>query len=191
MEAIRLDVKWFMAEGSSLPLDAFVPVMHRWIQTKALGGLLIDVASYAHVPQGPGVVLVGHHAHHSIDEAGGRRGLLYSRRRDATGTFAERARDAISQALHAARLLETDRDLAGKVRFDGSELLFRINDRLLAPATPETLAATRAGLAATLDLLWGQGQYRVEPATGSGQMFQILVKSTQPRRLQELLERLA
>ena len=39
--------------AGSIDLTQAIPVFHRWIQEQALPGLLIDVADYRHVPEGP------------------------------------------------------------------------------------------------------------------------------------------
>ena len=57
-ELQRIGVKLFMVDGVSVRPREFVPVFHRWIQTQAVRDqLLIDVADYEHVPEGPGVLL--------------------------------------------------------------------------------------------------------------------------------------
>ena len=78
----RISVKFFVSEPDAVHLPAFIPVFHRWIQDHAVEGLLIDVADYKHVPEGPGILLIGHEGDYSIDMAKGRPGLLYSRKRE-------------------------------------------------------------------------------------------------------------
>ena len=79
-ELQRLSVKLFLADdGRPEPRDV-IPVFHRWIQTSAVDGLLIDVADYAHLPTGPSVLLVAHEGHYVLDGGGGRLGLRYVRR---------------------------------------------------------------------------------------------------------------
>jgi hypothetical protein len=128
-------------------LEVFIPVFHRWIKDGVItGDTLVDVANYAHVPQGPGVVLIGHGADYFMDEGEGRLGLLYNRKR-AEPPPGERLADAFRNTVKAALLLEADPALAGlKLRTD--EWLFRINDRLAAPSTDETFAAVRPELEA-------------------------------------------
>ena len=71
----RVALKVFLTDDSVLdPRDA-IPVFHRWIQTHAVDGLLIDVADYAHLPTGPTVLLVAHEGHYSLDRTHGRLGL--------------------------------------------------------------------------------------------------------------------
>jgi len=55
---------------------------------------------------------------------------------------------------HAARLLEEDPLLAGRLRFRGEELEVVANDRLLAPNTAEAFDAVQAALAPLLAQLY-------------------------------------
>ena len=63
----RIVVKFHLDDGSPVELDKVIPVFHRWIQTGAVEGLLIDVADYSHVPQGPGVMLIAHEGNYALE----------------------------------------------------------------------------------------------------------------------------
>ena len=47
-------VKVFASRAVSI--DDAIPVFHRWIQERVHPEMLIDVADYRHVPDGPGVM---------------------------------------------------------------------------------------------------------------------------------------
>jgi hypothetical protein len=189
-DATRLDVKLYFETGKDLDLRRFMPIMQGWIQQKKLPELLLDVADYTHVHDGPAMLLVAHEAHYAIDGAGGRLGLLYSRRRDATGSFAERLEDTFPSALRAARLVEDEPALAGAVRFSGSEALLRFNDRLAAPNTRETFDAIRPALEGFLAKLYAGAQVSAEPRPASAAAFAIDLRSSKPATLAELARRL-
>jgi len=154
MNPSKLQLKLFVERNGHKPeSEAFIPIFHRWIKDHVLSELVIDVANYAHVPKGPGVVLIGHTGDYYLDDAEGRFGLLYSRKRGlASATFEARLEDLFRRALHAASLLEKEAVAtpAGetRLRFTTNELLFRINDRLAGPANDETFAAVRPALEA-------------------------------------------
>ena len=81
MDAHKISAKLFAASDAFEPAE-FVPVFHRWIQTRSLEDhLLIDVADYAHVPAGPGSLLVASEANIHMDRGENRVGLLYVRKR--------------------------------------------------------------------------------------------------------------
>jgi hypothetical protein len=108
--------------------------------------LPIDVADYAHVPAGPGVLLIGHHADVALDNRANQLGVAYRRKTVMDGTFLDKLNHAHESARAAARQLESEPELRGFIAFDDSDLEVTINDRLLAPNTAETWQSLRAGL---------------------------------------------
>ncbi|MCL6544827.1 MAG: hypothetical protein K6T61_06340 [Bryobacteraceae bacterium] len=135
----HINVKLFaLAPAPEQVLDAAIPVFHRWIQNAACPELLIDVADYRHVPDGPGVILIGHEANYGLDCEAGLLGLLYNRKARSEGSFEERLRLSYERALQAARMLEREPEFAGILKFDPASLEVVVNDRLLAPNTEET-----------------------------------------------------
>jgi hypothetical protein len=159
MDAKRVDVKLYVQDGNGARVNPseLIPVFHGWIQRTAIADeLLIDVADYDHVKDGPGVMLIGHEAQYGYDCTKGRAGLLYSQRRAVIdGGFREALAYSVAHALRAAALLEKDEALAGRLKFDARELTIRINDRLRAPNTDETLKAVEADVRAVLGPLFG------------------------------------
>ncbi|MFN8560709.1 MAG: hypothetical protein U0703_03535 [Anaerolineae bacterium] len=77
---VRTQVKIFFRNPEAVDTSAFAPLFQRWIQKQALEGLLIDVADYRHVFEGPGVILIGHESDYAIENRFGRLGLLYTRK---------------------------------------------------------------------------------------------------------------
>ena len=149
MNAHKLQLKIYATPESAKAVEpeAFIPVFHRWLKDHALPELVIDVANYGHVPEGPGVVLIGHGADYFMDVGEGRLGLLHNRKRSGPAA-GERLSDLARRTLHAAALLEKEAELGGKLQFATNELLFRINDRLTAPANDATFAAVKPELEA-------------------------------------------
>src|SRR5258708_30948979 len=101
--------------GQAAPIDQgeAIAVFHRWIQDRACPEMLIDVADYRHVPNGPGVMLIGHEANYSLDNTKGRLGLLYSRKQEGGGAQ-ENLRQAFEAAVGGCRRLEEGPPLAGE-----------------------------------------------------------------------------
>ena len=150
----RFGLKLFLKPDTGLDPRAFVTVFHRWIQTGAVNGLLIDVADYTHLPTGPSVLLVGHEGNYALDCRGGRPGLYYYRKQRADGLLRDRFAALSRILLSASHKLETDEVLGTPCRFVSNELEFVANDRLLAPATDTTVEALRPALAGFLDTLY-------------------------------------
>ena len=81
------------------------------------------------------MVLIAHEWHLRTDEASGRIGFEYELKRGASGTLAERLREAIVSVLEAAAALEQDTAGENPVRFATREMVFRFTDRLAVPPT--------------------------------------------------------
>ena len=161
----RFSLKIFAEPASAGAPRTIMPVFHRWIQEGAVPGILIDVADYTHLVDGPSVLLVAHEANYALDEAGGRPGLSYTRKQPSEGTFAERLATAAATLIAAARRLEQDtaRMTGGGIAFLGNEIEFAANDRLGAPHTAETEAALHEAVAAFGRRIFGGADVEIEP----------------------------
>lgn len=192
----KYDLKIYAAEDCSVEPDELIPVFHRWIQDEHLDDLLIDVADYCHVPEGPGVILVAHDAQYAFDQGEGRPGLLYSRRRETHGTLRglespeDRLVSVFRSALAACRKLEAESSLAGRLRFRGDEWVLRLNDRLRAPKTDETMVALRSVLEPLLERLYPGASFRIEREGEPRDLFALRVRAERSVPVAMLLSRL-
>ncbi len=149
-DLVKLDLKVLAAGGADVEAEEFIPVFHRWITERVLPELLIDVADYSHVPEGPGVLLIGHDAQYAWDLSRGEPGLLYSRRRETgpdlegIGNLDRRLRSLLDCAFRACDLIEAEPGLEGRVAFDRHRLELRVNDRLFPQDEPTAEALASA-----------------------------------------------
>lgn len=185
----RLGIKVFAGAGNPAPLTDFIPLFHRWIQQSLLDELLIDVADYSHVPDGPGIVLVGLDGNYGVDETGGRRGLLYYLKRPLDGSVEGQVEIACRRALTACRLLEQDAQ-AGGIGFGTGELQFIANDRLAAPNTGETFAETEPLLRKLASRLYPGAEVTLAHDPDPKERFTVTLKSSAPAPVEELLSRI-
>ena len=151
MDLQHLNVKLFITAPAPIRTGDYTGVFNGWIQERALGELLVDVADYGHVHHGPGLLLIGHESNYSLDETGGQLGLLYNRKAPVEGTTQDRLAQAVRKALTAAQKLATEQSF----EFDVNQLQLILNDRHLAPNTPETFAALQPDLQALFNTLYG------------------------------------
>ena len=182
----RIALKLFLDDASVLEPADVIPVFHRWIQTQAVDGLLIDVADYSHMPTGPAVLLVAHEGHYILDRAEGRLGLQYARRQPLAGPLPDRLMAQSRILLRAGRLLETDTSLPGPVRFKGNEIECIANDRLLAPNLAETLTAFRPALDAFLALLSEGADWTLRQQPDPRARFEVLAQTPDALSLETL-----
>jgi hypothetical protein len=155
----HIQIKLFAESAAGIRIEDAIPVFHRWIQTSALPGLFIDVADYAHVPAGPGVMLIGHEANVSLDESGSRLGLLYDRKAPLDGDAQSNLKAAYEFALAAASKLEGEPEFRSRLRFRRDTLQIILNDRLLYPNNEETWEKCRPDLMAFVDRVLGPGKH--------------------------------
>jgi hypothetical protein len=186
MDSQRIQVKLYATE--QLDPERLTVVFHRFIRDKVFDELMIDVADYGHVKDGPGVVLIGHASDYFADQSEGRFGLLYTRKREAPPP-AERLTDALRRALNGARLLEKEPGLG--VRFATNELLLRFTDRLRAPNDAPTFSALQAELAPLTAKLYGGSGVTVERVGEARDVLSARIRATSaPASVDELYQRL-
>jgi len=112
------------------------------------GALLVDVAELLHVPNGPGVIAVGHEADFALDHTGGTWGVLYRRKTLLGGTNLDRIAQAMESA--AQTTLRLQEAFPGALKLSRTEIEVIVNDRGIAPNTPETYAAALPEIEASL-----------------------------------------
>ena len=145
--------------AAAVALEPVIGLFHRFIQEQSLPGLLLDVADYAHVPDGPGVVLIGHDVDYGIDLADGQAGLLVVRKRFAGQAFGEVLRDTLGWALRAAQVIGGEKDLG--LRFASDALTLHFFDRLVTPNSDEAFEAVRGEVEPVAERLYGAAGYEL------------------------------
>jgi hypothetical protein len=177
VDAQRISVKVYCEEPGSLASDDCLRVFHTWVRERTLDEVLVDVADYRHVPRGPGVLLVCHHANYGVEEGDGRLGLAFSRKCDVLGTWEERLASAFRSVLTACLLLEQTRAFAQRPRFSVSDLRVRVHDRLRAPNEPESYAALEPGLVAALSRIYGGSRFELTRGTDPDDLVELRVSA--------------
>ena len=137
MELQKFAIKLFLNMNESYSSKDFVPVFHNWIQDKVISDhLLIDVADYSHVPDGPGVMLIAHEGHFSLDQENHQPGIMYMRKTDLDGTFNDRFNKILSTVIEVADRLRNSK-VNMDINFISNSFRFITNDRLYAENTIE------------------------------------------------------
>jgi hypothetical protein len=154
MEIERFCLKFFARSGAPVDDAIFIDIFHEWIRLKKLGGILLDVADYRHVPEGPGVMLITHDINFGMDYSGGRFGLLAQRKRGSGRNHQERLLELAQATVIFGALLEADSRLVGQLKLEGGTFHYIANDRLLAPNTEAGFVALQPDLAAAAALIY-------------------------------------
>jgi len=191
MDFQHVNVKLLVQAPESFDLEPLIPVFHGWIQKQVCEELLLDLADYRHVPEGPGVVIIGHQADYSVDNTNGRLGVRYNRKAPLDGSNQDRLKQATCSALKAFQKLEAEAALAGKLRFNGHDVELFINDRLLAPNHEETRRALEADFRHLFGKLFGGSEYAMSYDTDPRHLLGVSVKSSKSFSIADLIRDLA
>ena len=186
IELQHINVKLLLRDPAKVDLAAVVPVFHSWIQGQVFDELLLDVADYRHVPDGPGVMLIGHEADYAVDNTDGRLGVRYNRKAPLPGTSRNRLIQATRAALKATERLQRDLNLY----FNVGEIDIVINDRLIAPNTEETSRAAEPELRGFLGQLFDEADYELTFRLEPRRLFAITVRAEQEFSVQDLMANL-
>ena len=187
MNIQHINIKLFVENPESVKIAEYAAVFNTWIQKQRLEELLIDVADYVHVHNGPGIMLIGHEADYSLDNRAGRLGLLYNRKEQIEGTTSEKLAQAVRAALTAAQILEKENGL----KFNGSEVQVIVNDRLLVPNTAETFATLESDLKAFFDRFYNGAEYNLSHHGNPRERFTVNVKAESSFDVDPLLKNLS
>ena len=101
-----------------ISVEKFIPIFHNWIQEDRLPQhLLIDVADYKHLTDGPQIILISHEGHLVIDFENNQPGLQYIRK-SPLGKNIDDAIKGIKEYLdYSIELIKVDSFLRDKVEF--------------------------------------------------------------------------
>ena len=190
MDLQQINVKVFTTEDSEINYTNFIKVFNRWME-EADSDDYLNYADYSHVDAGPGVLLILKQANYSIDSAYHQPGFLYNRKHAVEGDNAEKIRQALTEVLSKCELLEGAVELENAVHFNGAALLFMINNRHIAPNTPEIAASIQAELTPVLQQMYGGDGFTVERTSEDPrERFALRISANSDKPISELLANL-
>ena len=135
MDLQKFGVKLFFNMNGSYSSKDFIPVFHTWIQENAVDDhLLVDVADYSHILDGPGIMLVAHEGNFSLDNENHQPGMLYMRKTEIEGNFNARFEKVLNTVIQAAKRL-CDNNIHNEIDLIRNSFRFIANDRRLAENT--------------------------------------------------------
>jgi hypothetical protein len=187
----HVNVKLLVKDPEGVDIEPLIPVFHNWIKAKVFDEMLLDVADYRHVREGPGVMVIGQQGNYSVDNTDGRLGVRYNRKYPLEGTNQDRLKQATRAALTAFQRLEAEAGLNGKLRFNGQDIEVFVNDRLMAPNTDSTREAVKPELEAFLGKLFQGTEYTLSHGNDPRSLFAVRVKSNRAFSVSDLLANLA
>lgn len=188
MDLQKINVKFFVENSEGIPPTVFIDIFQTWIQGS--DGDYYDVADYSHMHAGPGILLIFHEANISMDETGDRRGLLYNQKQPLSGSNEWKLQVVFKSALEFCKRIEDEPVLRGRLKFRGNEVLFLINDRLLAPSSDETFYSLRPDLEGLAHTLYGGADYTLRYDPKPKERFSVLISTPHSFDVRTLLKNL-
>lgn len=131
MNLQHLTIRFPFDGEPKLNLARAIELFHGWVSAQSLEGMSIDVVDYRHVPNGPGVVLIGLEGDYYLNETG----LRYSRKAAVEGTSLDALKQAFSAGSTVCSRLEAEFD---GLKFCRKNFEIAVNDRAVAPNTIDT-----------------------------------------------------
>ena len=180
MNLQHINIKILVDGELTIDCEKFIDVFHGWIAAQSMPEMMIDVADYRHVPNGPGVVMLGHEADYFMDNAAGRPGLRYNCKIEKDGSNEDRIRQAFEATAAACARLEAE--LPG-LSFSRSEFQLTINDRALAPNNDQTRQNVDGELPGILERIFGNKDLQIEYEQDARKLLSASVKLDQPFEL--------
>ena len=146
----RVDLKQMIDSGIEPDLDPFLVIFDRWRKQDDHPADWVDLADYAHMPEGPGILIAGKRETFSVNLNPPGIGLLTSVRRGLEGSLEDRFRESLRRARRLNEALMAEPEFPGEFRIvEGAWEVF-VNDRLLFPNTDESDTLVRPQLAAAM-----------------------------------------
>lgn len=149
----RIDVKLLLDCPPDPDLDQFLVIFDRWRKADDHPADWVDLADYAHMPGGPGILIAGKRDTFSVNLNPPGPGLLTSVRSGLEGSLEDRFREALRRAreFNAAVMAEPEFPAEFSVREGAWEIY--VNDRLGFPNTDPTDRLVRPAVAAALGVV--------------------------------------
>jgi hypothetical protein len=182
MNLQRIQIKIASNAPADLALEPFIEIFGRWRKEKEHPAEWVDLADYAHMVRGPGIVLIGQRCNFSFDMADGGPGILYAAKKGLSGSAEERIASAFEWCLEMTERLAGEKEFPFGVALQTDTMEIRLNDRLETANTAATDEEVRPAVIQVLDRLFGPKGYNLtlhsDPAQCYG--FSIAAKKAEP-----------
>jgi hypothetical protein len=187
----RIQIKILADAPPGLNLAPFLEIFGRWRHEKDDPAQWVDLADYAHMSRGPGVMLIGHRISIGFDTEAPQPGFLFTARKGMSGSHAEKISAAFRWCLELAKRLAAEKEFPANVRLRTDEIELRFTDRLATPNILSTDAELRPAVNQALDALFGPGAYTLASEKDPAECYGFRVSAAKSETLDTLLGRIA
>ena len=155
MELQRVNVKLFTDAPEQVVLDPFLDIFARWREDAGHPSRWVDLADYAHIPRGPGVMIIGKQGNLALDLADPGPGILYANKENLEGTVEDRILETFRRCLALTAVLTAEPEYPSDLKPRPGFWELSFNDRLETPNTDATDRLLRPAVEATVGRLLG------------------------------------
>jgi hypothetical protein len=187
----HIQIKIFVDAPGGLNLDPFLEIFGRWRKEKEHPAEWVDLADYAHMSRGPGIVLIGQRCNFSLDLAPPQPGILYSAKKGLSGSHRERIASALRSSLELTKRLLGEKEFPANLRLRPDSIEIRFNDRLEIPNNASAEKELRPPVSQALDSLFGPQGYALTPQSDPAECYGFSAVAKKEVSLEALLERMA
>ena len=185
----RIHVKVLADAPLDLDLDPFLTIFGRWRHEKDHPAQWVDLADYAHMAKGPGILLAGKQGNFGVSRDDPGLGLLYAGKAGFEGDVEQRFLEAFRRCLDLSVRIVAEPEYPEALKLEpGSWELF-INDRLNFPNNEATDNLLRSPIEAALNTLFGPGNYTLAPDRDPQRRYAFSIRATSPGDLPTLLDK--
>jgi len=186
----KISVKILTDAPPTLNLDPFIAIFGRWRAEADHPAQWRDLADYAHMPRGPGIVLVGRNANFSFDLGSAAPGMLYTSKRNLDGTPEARLRSVLRTCFEMSHRLAAEPEFPRQVRLLTGSLELQLNDRLETPNTQLTDRLLRPAIESVAHDLFAAEGLDLRRQPDPGKLYGFSIHSPVSPSLDILLSRL-
>lgn len=186
----KIGVKILADAPAALRLDPILAIFGRWRADTSYPAEWVDLADYAHMAGGAGIVLVGKAANFSFDMGGAGPGILYVTKKGLHGALEDRLCTALRNGFELTAALVAEPEFPLDVHLRSGSLDLSFNDRLETPNVESTDRLLRPVVARVLDGLLGPDAYELKRQPDPGKLYGFSIHAPSAPDLAVLLARL-
>lgn len=187
MDLQRIDTYALIDAPRDAKLDSLLAIFGRWRTDAEHPAKWVDLADYAHMSRGAGIVIVGKQGIFGVTRFDPGLGLFYSGRSEYEGSCEQRVIESFRRHLSLATALLREPDYPDELKKLSGVWDITINDRLNFPNTGETDQQLRPVIQAALDKLLGSGSYELTRNSDPQRRYGFALQ-TKTSNLDQLLE---
>lgn len=189
-EIQRIAVKILTDAPQSLNLDPVLSIFARWRKDESHPAQWVDLADYAHMARGSGIVLIGRLCNFGFDMGLPAPGVLYASKKGLEGEPEDRLRQVLLASFEMTRALLAEPEFPDGVHLHTGAVELVFNDRLQTPNIAFTDRLLRPAVVAALDQFFGLGSYEVTAERDPARRYGFSVRAVNPPPLETLIARL-